>query len=313
MTGRPSPAPAGPARPGADTVFFLSDYGVRDEFVGVVHAVLRRRAPHVQVIDLTHEVPPFGVRFGAWLLARSVPHLGPGVVLGIVDPGVGGPRRPVALQVASAAGPGLLVGPDNGLLVPAADVLGGVAGAVVLSSPGDVAPPGDVAEPQGELSVTFDGRDLFAPVAASWCRGAALAELGSPIDPAHLVRLPEPVDEAGRLSDGRRFRRAEVTWVDRFGNVQVAARADSVPAQAVFGVRVHRSGVWEDRPGAGGPVPAPLDITGGVRRVRTFVDLEPGELGLLVDANAHLALVAREGSAALLLDAGPGDLVELVW
>ncbi len=95
--------PPGPAAPG--TIFFLSDYGLRDEFVGVVHAVLARLAPGTAVIDLTHEIAPFDVRSGAAALARALPHLGEGLVLAVVDPGVGGPRRAIALETAPASGP----------------------------------------------------------------------------------------------------------------------------------------------------------------------------------------------------------------
>ena len=102
---------------GPDTVFFLSDYGTRDEFAGVVRAVLRRLAPAAVVIDLTHEVPPFDVAAGARTLLRALPHLGPGVVLAVVDPGVGSARRGVAIEAASDGGPSFFVGPDNGLLL----------------------------------------------------------------------------------------------------------------------------------------------------------------------------------------------------
>ena len=84
------------------TVFFLSDFGTEDEFAGVVHAVIAARAPGTTVIDLTHHIPPFDVRAGSHTLVRAVPHLGPGVVLAVVDPGVGTARRGIALEVALA-------------------------------------------------------------------------------------------------------------------------------------------------------------------------------------------------------------------
>ncbi|HEY5244790.1 MAG TPA: SAM-dependent chlorinase/fluorinase, partial [Acidimicrobiales bacterium] len=123
MTGTGAPVP--PASPaGADTVYFLSDYGLADEFVGVVHAVLRRLAPGIAVVDLVHEIPPYDVRAGAAALVRAVPHLGPGVVLAVVDPGVGGSRRGLVLEID---GPDRrwFVGPDNGLLLAAAARAGG--------------------------------------------------------------------------------------------------------------------------------------------------------------------------------------------
>lgn len=285
---------------GVDTVFFLSDYGRRDEFVGVVHAVLRRLAPRAVVVDLTHDVPPFDVRAGSAALARAMPHLGPGVVLAVVDPGVGGPRRAVALEMPAGSGPRWLVGPDNGLLLPAADAAGGVVRAYALD-PGRIpgVPAPDPRLPPGvEPPVTFDGRDLFAPAAGTLSAGAVGAALGDEVDPASLARQAAPVVEVGRSPDGRRWLRAEVTWVDRFGNVQLAAEGGTVPpsvAEAAVTV-----------PGDAGPPRT-------VRRVRTFSDLSPGEPGLLADGNGHLALVAREGSAADHLGVGAGTLVELTW
>src|SRR5262245_49758606 len=100
-----------------DTISFLSDYGTVDEFVGVVKAVVRDLAPHVTVIDITHEIAPFDVRAGSLALARSIPYLPAGIVLAVVDPGVGTDRRAVAIEVAG--GEGVFVGPDNGLLASA--------------------------------------------------------------------------------------------------------------------------------------------------------------------------------------------------
>ncbi|MGH8981467.1 MAG: SAM-dependent chlorinase/fluorinase, partial [Acidimicrobiales bacterium] len=129
---------------GAATVFFLSDYGLVDEFVGVVHAVLRRAGP-VGVVDLTHGIAPFDVRGGTEALQRALPHLGPGVVLGVVDPGVGGDRRGIAVL---SAGGRWFVGPDNGLLPPAVGLDGGPTRAIALDKSADA-------------PATFDGRDVF--------------------------------------------------------------------------------------------------------------------------------------------------------
>src|SRR6516225_3515907 len=119
----------------APKVFFLSDFGTQDEFAGVVHAVIADRAPETTVIDLTHHIPPFDVRSGSHTLVRAVPHLGPGVVVGVVDPGVGTVRRGIGLEVALPAGGTMhFVGPDNGLLLSAAEAVGEapIAGAVEL-------------------------------------------------------------------------------------------------------------------------------------------------------------------------------------
>lgn len=289
--------PLVPARP--PTVFFLSDYGLSDEFVGVVHAVLHRVAPGVAVVDLTHGLPPFDVRAGAATLVRALGHLGPGVVLGVVDPGVGTDRRGVALRSGDGR---WFVGPDNGLLVAAVEAAGGVAAVRVLRKPADA-------------PATFDGRDVFAPAAALLARGAEACAVGDSADPSTLVRLPPAlVDRVGPgrdslgASDGRggprrrgareRGVRAEVSWVDRFGNVQLAATGDVGPPESAteVDVRIERSG-----------------RSLRARRVRAFSELGAGEPGVLVDANGHVALVVREGSATQATGAIAGDLVELVW
>ena len=276
-------------------MFLLSDFGTADEFAGVVHGVVVREAPGCPVVVLTHDVPAFDVRAGALALERAVPHLGPGVVLAVVDPGVGTARRAIAVSVAPKAGPTFLVGPDNGLLGFALQALGGATGAVAL--------PCSAVGP--ETGATFDGRDVFAPVAARlWC-GTRLADVGSPIDTGSLAHLPSP-----RLEVGEGLVLAEVLWVDRYGNVQLAARA----ADAV----------------AAGLGSEPKVVARGVevvaRRTTSFADLgeitdpKPGKeagvssedvVGLVTDSNGRLALVCRQRSAAALLGIGAGDVVAI--
>lgn len=265
------------ARP---TVFFLSDYGLSDEFVGVVHAVLLRLDPASVVVDLTHGVAPFDVRAGAEALVRAVPHLGPGVVLAVVDPGVGGDRRGVAVQSADGR---WFVAPDNGLAVPAAERCGGVAAVVALRKP-------------PEAPATFDGRDVFAPAASALARGREAASVGDPVDPASLVALP-PLAATRREEDGRQVLRTAVAWIDHFGNVQLHAAEPDGPPPGTERVSV--------RPAGAAPLPA--------RRVRAFGDLDSGELGVLADANGRLAVVVCEGSAAGATGLGTGAEVELVW
>lgn len=284
--------------PASPTIFFLTDYGLSDEFVGVVHAVLRRAAPSAAVIDLTHGVPPFDVRSGSETLLRSVPHLGEGVVLAVVDPGVGGGRRGVVVEVA---GPPArwFVAPDNGVVVAAAERCGGITSAWELVKPSDA-------------PATFDGRDVFAPAAAALAMGEGPASLGVPVDPGGLQRLVPPLVEVGEQG-GRPWLRAEVTWVDRFGNVQLAAEVAAAPIEegtAPVSVRVAP---------AEGPAPGADETGRGAaeplqgRRVRTFEDLESGELGILSDANGRLALAVRQGSAQGMTGARPGDMVGLTW
>jgi S-adenosylmethionine hydrolase len=290
------------------TVFFLSDFGTEDEFAGVVHAVIAARAPGTTVIDLTHHIPPFDVRAGSHTLVRAVPHLGSGVVLAVVDPGVGTARRGIGLEVALHSGGSLsFVGPDNGLLVAAAEAAGEAPVSRLVELARQPVPPG--------LGGTFDGRDLFAPTAAALCAGAALEELGEPIDPASLMRLIGGVVEEGRLRDGRICLRTEVTWVDHFGNLQLAATvADARVAGFPMSGCVELAARIESGRADPDGLPHSL-VPDGVqlRCVDAFGELQKGEFGLLVDANGHLAVVAGESSAARWLNVAPGELLVLAW
>jgi S-adenosyl-L-methionine hydrolase (adenosine-forming) len=290
------------------TVFFLSDFGTQDEFVGVVHAVIAARAPGTTVIDLTHYVPPFDVRAGSHTLLRAVPHLGTGVVLGVVDPGVGTAQRGIAILAAPAEGvPVYFVGPDNGLLVAAAELAGEAPVATAVELHRDAVPP--------DRGATFDGRDVFAPAAAALCAGAALEELGDQIDPASLVRLVGGVVEQGRLHDGRACLRAEVTWVDHFGNLQLAATvADARVAGLPAAGRIQLVARVESGRLSLDGLPHSLVPDGiELRCVDAFGELQQGEFGLLVDSNGHLAIVAGEASAAHWLNVTAGELLVLAW
>ncbi len=294
----------------APTVFFLSDFGTQDEFAGVVHAVIADRAPGTTVIDLTHHIPPFDVRAGSHTLVRAVPHLGSGVVLAVVDPGVGTVRRGVGIHVAlaeSGGAPMYFVGPDNGLLVAAAESAGEAPISTVVELRRDSTPP--------DRGATFDGRDLFAPAAAALCSGVPLGDLGEPVPPASLVRLLGGVVEQGRLRDGRSCLRAEVTWVDHFGNLQLAAtvadaRVAGIPATGSIELTARAE------PARADPDTLPHSLVPhGVqlRCVDAFGELTQGEFGLLVDSNGHLAVVAGEASAAHWLNVVAGELLVLAW
>jgi S-adenosyl-L-methionine hydrolase (adenosine-forming) len=289
--------------PTPPTVFFLSDYGTRDEFAGVVHAIVVAGAPPALVVDLTHQIPPFDVRAGSYALRRAVPHLGDGVVLAIVDPGVGTGRRALCLEVESSRNPRYFVGPDNGLLIAAAEWVGngGITRAVTLGRRPHSADRGD----------TFDGRDVFAPAVVALCRGAEAIELGPSVEPESLVRLFDGVVEFGRDDEGHSCLRAEVTWVDHFGNVQLAVtRADLRRHGIGTSGAVEIAAPGSEADDGGLPLPSGLVPKGiVVRWVETFAELAQGELGLLVDANGHLAVVAGEASAAHWLNVSAGELV----
>ena len=164
------------------TITFLSDFGLQDDFVGTCHGVIKRIAPDADVIDITHGIEPQQVLQGALVLASTLPYMPEGVHLAVVDPGVGTERKALALRSGDGR---LYVGPDNGLLVPAAERLGGVDGAWELENPAYRLEP---------VSRTFHGRDLFAPAAAHLAAGVEPGELG-PGARARRARAPR---RAGR-------------------------------------------------------------------------------------------------------------------
>jgi S-adenosylmethionine hydrolase len=264
-----------------DTISFLSDYGTRDEFVGIVKCVVSDIAPHAKVIDLTHDIPPFDVRAGSLALARCISYVPTGIVLAVVDPGVGTARRSVAVSVGG--GRGVLIGPDNGLLSMGTALAGGAEAAVVLNNPEyQLATPG----------ATFAGRDVFAPAAAHLCNGVPLTELGEVIDPNLL--LPGVVPLSRKEGDDLV---AEITWVDRYGNCQLNVGPDEVANlgttlgvafTAANGERVNRSAAI---------VPNFSAIGGGI--------------GLVIDSFGMLAICVDRGSAAESLSIGVGDAVTL--
>jgi S-adenosylmethionine hydrolase len=259
------------------TVTFLSDYGLGDDFVGVCHAVIARIAPEARVIDLTHGIPRHDVRTGALTLARALPYAPAGVHLAVVDPEVGAERRAVAVRCAQDGR--VLVGPDNGLLLPAADAFGGAVEAV------DIARSPHRLEP---VAATFHGRDVFAPVAAHLAAGAPLAGAGDPLGVEELtrLRLPEATVTDGRID-------AHALAVDRFGNVELD----------VSHAQLAGSGLKLGRPVVANGEPA--------HYARTFADVAPGELLLYEDAYRTLALAVNRGSAAERLGLGPDDPVVL--
>src|SRR5437667_76595 len=185
-------------------VTFLTDFGLRDDFVGTCHGVIKRLAPEAEIIDITHGIEPQQVLQGAMVLANTIPYMPVGVHLAVVDPGVGSSRRCVVLTGADGR---RYVGPDNGLLVPAAERLGGIEAAHELTN---------LKYRLDPAALTFHGRDVFSPAAAHLSNGVDPAELGAAVDPGTLVRLLLPEPEIG----SRRIR-ATILYVDRFGNVQL--------------------------------------------------------------------------------------------
>ena len=235
---------------------------------------MKRIAPDVEIIDITHGIEPQSIRQGALVLGATLPYMPAGVHLAVVDPKVGSDRKALALR-----GPDrLFVGPDNGLLVPAAERLGGIQEAVSLENEAYRLEP---------VSRTFHGRDIFAPAAAHLALGVPVAELGPPVDPAGLVRLdlPRPDVGAGKM-------RVKVLYVDRYGNIQVNATADDLAAAGmVEGTRVELDVGFESY----------FATVAG-----TFADVRPGDILLYEDSYRNVALAINGGNAAETLAVRPG-------
>ena len=251
----------------APVISFLSDFGLRDEFVGVVHGVISTVAPGCKVIDVAHEIPRGDVQAGALTLMRAIQYLPNGVVLAVVDPGVGSERRAIAVETTC----GYFVGPDNGLLSPAVALVGGSTRAVSIENP-DVMLPSEGA--------TFEGRDRFGPAAAVLASGqASLEDLGPGVAPDSLTPLLLPLSEIG---DGSVT--GQAWWVDTYGNVQTnvspedLGEAGMTPGQSV-NVRV---GLMEY----------------SVPWVLSYSAVDEGQALVHVDSSGLVALAVRRGSAS---------------
>jgi S-adenosylmethionine hydrolase len=260
-------------------VTFLSDFGLKDGFVGTCHGVIKSIAPEAQIIDITHGIPPQAVLQGALVLANTVPYMPPGVHLAIVDPGVGGPRRSVALQDGDGR---LYVGPDNGLLLPAADEAGVTAAHEIVNP----------VYALQSISRTFHGRDLFSPAAAHLAKGVPLEELGPPLDPDALVRveLPSLVIDGGVIT-------ATALYVDGFGNIALNLTRDDVEALGIV------SGTRLELEHAGERYYAIM--------ARTFADARPGDVILYEDSYKNMAVAISRGNAARMLHAAPAQKIRI--
>lgn len=259
----------------SDHITLLTDFGVEDDFVGVCHGVMRRIARDVEIIDITHGIAPQAVTQGALLLARAVPFMPVGVHLAVVDPGVGGDRRAIAVRTIDDR---VYVGPDNGLLSLAAPAHSVVAVRDLTNSRYHLEP----------VSRTFHARDVFAPVAAHLAVGTPFDELGDDVDPNTLVRieLPSPTVSADRLG-------ATVLAVDRFGNLQLNLARPDIEAAGL-------------KPGSRVEILLAVDSYYAVV-AETFADASRGDLIVYEDSYGAYAIAISGGNASKLVGARPGD------
>jgi S-adenosyl-L-methionine hydrolase (adenosine-forming) len=258
-------------------ISFLTDYGLADEFVGVCKGVLHQLAPGAPIVDITHLIAPHDVRAGSLALVRSVQYLPDGIVLAIVDPGVGTARKAIAVE----AGAMIFVGPDNGLLAPAVAMLGGARSAVALTNDEfHLAAPG----------ATFAGRDIFAPVAARLSSGTPLVEFGDAIDP---VTLTPGIVPLSRIEDDYSAIHGEALWVDHFGNVQL-----NIGPEEVSGFGEILSLTWGGK-------------TRTVRVLTAYGEIKGGEVGLVIDSYGLLSVCVDRSSASRELGLGAGSAVTI--
>ena len=262
----------------AGIVTFTSDYGWEDEFVGVCHGVMLSISRDLRIVDLHHCIARHDVRHGAVVLEQSVPYMPDAVHLAVVDPSVGSERRAIAVETSWGA---VLVGPDNGLLLPAADACGGVSAAYSLEDKRFQLTP---------VSRTFQGRDVFSPASAYLASGVPAAQLGPRVEVSSLVRLEIP--EAWEHDD---HLHAEVLQVDRFGNLQLN----------VDGGRLEKIGLSDS---------SSLEVRLEGHRLQvhhgaTFADVPTGDFVLVEDSYKHLSLAINKGDARAKLRAASGSTV----
>lgn len=261
-------------------IAFLSDFGLGNEWVGICHAVMTDIAPRSPIVDLSHLVRALHVVSGALLLADCIPYTsGDAVALAVVDPNVGKDRE-VAIQTPSGR---TLVGPDNGLLMLAAEAAGGVDAVVEIASEEIV---------RGPINPSFRARDTLCPAAAHLATGVALERVGPPVAPDTLARLdvPEAETTPGRI-------RCEVIDYNRFGNIQLNVRESQLAAAGLDGSEALEV--------------AAVSATTEARRGDTYADFDAGQYGVIVDPRGWLMIVRGNPGSAL---EGLGlDIGDPVW
>lgn len=261
-------------------ITFLSDFGVEDDFSGVCHGVIKRIAPQVDVIHITHGIDATSILQGAIVLANTLPYMPVGIHLAVVDPDVGTRRRALVVRTGDGR---LLVGPDNGLLVPAAEALGGAAAVNEITNRAYALEP---------VSPTFHGRDVFSPAAAHLALGVDPGDLGPSVEPDSLIQLEVP-----KPAMGSRWIRATCLYVDRFGNIQLNLTAGDVEGQGIV-------------PGQRVEIELPVDRFYAVA-ARTFSDARPGDIVLYEDAYGNIAVAISRGNAAQTFGVRAGTEVRL--
>jgi S-adenosylmethionine hydrolase len=251
-------------------ITLTTDFGQVDGYVGTMKGVILSICPEAALVDISHEIQPQAVRQAAYVLSTAVPYFPPQTVhLVVVDPDVGGERRPIAVKTGRAS----YVAPDNGVLsmVLAQDP---AHLAVHLTASSYCLP---------EISATFHGRDIFAPAAAYLACGADPRKMGTLLPGRDIVTLP--ILKPRQQPDGSWL--GEVVHIDRFGNL--ITNIQSLPAEESLSMNIGGKQIV------------------GLRR--TFADVAPGEWVAYIGSNGYLEIAVREGNAAARLGTTTGDAI----
>ena len=265
---------------GLKLITLLTDFGLQDGYPGIMKGVIWGIAPDAQIADLTHSIHPQDILEGALALGRAAPYFPPGTIhVGVVDPGVGTQRRAMAARIGGC----FFVGPDNGLCTALLEQ-GEPLQAIQLDQPRFWLP---------EVSSSFHGRDIFAPVAAHLANGVPLGDLGSPLAEVVRLTIPQPTPLPGTERRDRHGWRGQVIHVDAFGNLATNFTRKHVPDAPVICLRI------------AGQVICGLS--------HAFGEGRPGELVAILDSSGQVSLCEVNGSAAWRLKAAAGEPVELYW
>jgi S-adenosylmethionine hydrolase len=273
----------------APLISLLTDFGLTDPSVAACKGVILRIVPDARLLDISHGVTRYSTSQGAALLWAALPYLPAGVHIAVVDPGVGTERRPIALRTGRGDH---LVGPDNGLLIPAAERLGGIVAAHALEY---------AAYRLAPVSRTFHARDIFAPAAAHIARGVPIDAFGPALEVASLVRLslPAPVHAAGGLE-------ASVVLIDAFGNAQLLA--EPCDLEAAIGP-VSGDDPLTVEPADGGRLGERDSID--LRWRLTYGEADAGEPLVCLDSYGRLMLAVNLGNAAASYGLAPDRRVRI--
>lgn len=257
-------------------ISLLTDFGTRDGFVGIVQGVILGIAPEVSIVDISHAVPPQQIEAGGLILRRAYRFFPAGTVhMYVVDPGVGTQRRGLAALI----GDYFFVGPDNGLLTPI------LAEAELAGQSIQIVQLTNSHYWRSEVSSTFHGRDIFAPVAAQLALGTSITDLGPALRDPIRIKFAQP----RKTSTGWL---AHVTSIDTFGNIKTDLRSNDIPGSKALTLEIRNAEV----PGL----------------VGTFGERPPGQLIALIDSDDHLEIAEVNGSAAARLGAEVGDEVRVI-